>query len=103
MIPPALSLWMMRKVEIQCQQRQEEILQAHPRPPGRSPRERLIADLPLHPYSRPDLGLIVGDGTCQYNARSPYLRCAINPTGPCEQCSHYEPTENASGFPESKP
>jgi hypothetical protein len=29
--------------------------------------------------------------TCQYNAHSAFLLCAVNPTGPCEQCRHYEP------------
>jgi Family of unknown function (DUF6464) len=32
----------------------------------------------------------LGDQSCQNNAHSPYIRCAINPSGPCEQCSHYE-------------
>jgi hypothetical protein len=33
---------------------------------------------------------IIGDATCRYNARSELIRCAINPSGPCEGCSHYE-------------
>lgn len=37
------------------------------------------------------IGYIVGDFTCQMNARSPYLRCAVNPHGPCEGCQFYEP------------
>ncbi|MEM9005234.1 MAG: DUF6464 family protein [Cyanobacteria bacterium P01_F01_bin.86] len=37
------------------------------------------------------LGYIVGDFTCQMNARSPYLRCAVNPCGPCAGCQFYEP------------
>ncbi|MEG3436121.1 DUF6464 family protein [Pannus brasiliensis CCIBt3594] len=32
----------------------------------------------------------IGDRTCFYNALSPYLRCAVNPDGPCESCSRYE-------------
>ena len=32
----------------------------------------------------------LGDPNCQNNAHSPYIRCAINPSGPCDQCSHYE-------------
>ncbi len=32
----------------------------------------------------------IGDISCRNNAKSPYLRCAINPGGPCEDCSHYE-------------
>ena len=36
------------------------------------------------------LGYIIGDFTCQMNARSPYLRCAVNPCGPCDGCQMYE-------------
>ena len=32
----------------------------------------------------------IGDTSCANNARSPYIRCAINPCGPCEDCRHYE-------------
>ena len=32
----------------------------------------------------------VGDTSCINNAQSPHLRCAINPSGPCDGCSHYE-------------
>lgn len=42
------------------------------------------------------LGYIVGDLSCQFNARSPYLRCATNPSGPCNGCSLYK----ALQFPE---
>lgn len=34
--------------------------------------------------------VFLGDTTCVNNARSPYIRCAINPSGPCDECSHYE-------------
>jgi hypothetical protein len=34
---------------------------------------------------------LIGDQTCDHNARSAYLRCAINPCGPCEGCSDYQP------------
>lgn len=30
----------------------------------------------------------IGDLTCEFNARSPELRCAIKPSGPCEACTH---------------
>jgi hypothetical protein len=36
------------------------------------------------------VGYLVGDITCRYNARSAHLRCAVNPLGSCEGCSHYE-------------
>lgn len=32
----------------------------------------------------------IGEISCRNNARSPHLRCAINPSGPCEGCLHYE-------------
>jgi Family of unknown function (DUF6464) len=32
----------------------------------------------------------IGDTTCQYNARSRMIRCAVNPCGPCEGCKDYE-------------
>lgn len=34
-------------------------------------------------------GILMGDPTCLYNARSSHLRCAVNPLGPCEGCHHY--------------
>ena len=36
------------------------------------------------------LGLVIGDITCQLNARSPFIRCAANPTGPCKGCRDYQ-------------
>lgn len=33
---------------------------------------------------------MIGDTTCLYNARSELLRCAINPNGPCDRCTHYQ-------------
>ena len=36
------------------------------------------------------MGLVIGDITCQLNARSSYIRCAANPSGPCEGCLDYE-------------
>ncbi|MEH1788412.1 MAG: DUF6464 family protein [Nostoc sp.] len=32
----------------------------------------------------------IGDVSCEYNAKSKYLRCTVNPCGPCEGCQHYE-------------
>jgi len=36
-------------------------------------------------------GWVIGDPSCRFNARSPLLRCAVLPDGPCERCSHYTP------------
>jgi hypothetical protein len=32
----------------------------------------------------------IGNLDCRYNARSPFIRCAVNPSGPCENCPHFE-------------
>jgi len=34
---------------------------------------------------------VIGDPSCRFNARTPLLRCAVMPQGPCERCAHYEP------------
>ncbi|CAO5049434.1 DUF6464 domain-containing protein [Microcystis aeruginosa] len=33
---------------------------------------------------------VMGDASCRFNARSELLRCAINPSGPCQDCRFYE-------------
>ncbi len=33
---------------------------------------------------------VIGDPACRYNARSPLLRCAVLPDGPCERCAHFQ-------------
>lgn len=61
--------------------------------------ERLSSSLYNHdrdPYSeygdrrRPVTKYFIGDTSCINNAQSPYIRCAINPEGPCDECSHFE-------------
>jgi hypothetical protein len=34
---------------------------------------------------------VIGDPSCRFNARSPLLRCAVWPEGPCERCGHFSP------------
>ena len=36
---------------------------------------------------------VIGDITCTYNARSELFRCAINPSGPCKDCIHYNTSQ----------
>ena len=33
---------------------------------------------------------VIGDAACRYNARSEWVRCAVNPEGPCQDCRFYE-------------
>ena len=51
---------------------------------------RVRDDSSLGSYRRPVTKYYIGDTTCINNAHSPYLRCAINPSGPCDECPHYE-------------
>jgi hypothetical protein len=32
---------------------------------------------------------VIGDPSCTFNARSPFLRCAVLPDGPCASCGHF--------------
>jgi Family of unknown function (DUF6464) len=41
-------------------------------------------------YYLEGVGYLIGDISCQFNARSGYVRCAVNPSGPCEGCRFYE-------------
>jgi hypothetical protein len=36
-------------------------------------------------------GWVIGDPQCRFNARSPLLRCAVLPEGPCDRCGHRTP------------
>ena len=51
---------------------------------------RVRDNSPSGNYRRPVTKYYIGDTTCINNAHSPYLRCAINPSGPCDECPHYE-------------
>jgi Family of unknown function (DUF6464) len=33
--------------------------------------------------------------SCRFNARSPYIKCAVNPTVECRECTHYEAAADA--------
>ncbi|MDB9372113.1 DUF6464 family protein [Nodularia sphaerocarpa] len=50
-------------------------------------------------YYLEGVGYLIGDISCQFNARSGYMRCAVNPSGPCQGCRHYEPRPLAASDP----
>lgn len=33
---------------------------------------------------------VIGNPNCHFNARSPLLRCAVLPEGPCASCGHFQ-------------
>ena len=50
---------------------------------------RAISSQPEQEYIE-GVGYIIGDLTCKFNARSSYIRCAVNPIEPCKGCGHYQ-------------
>ena len=84
LIPPVFSLVM----SIRAQKRLGQRLSAPVVLQPSSPSAWRPQDPDLHYVD--GLGFVIGDITCQLNARSPYVRCAVNPTGPCEGCRAYE-------------
>ena len=55
-------------------------------------RYKRIARDPEEQYIE-GVGYVIGDLSCSYNARSPYIRCAVNPDGLCQDCRHYHQKE----------
>jgi hypothetical protein len=85
LIPPVLSAWLSLRAHRRIQAQFELALET-------STNHRFREWMQRHPDERyvDGIGFVIGDITCQMNARSPYLRCAVNPTGPCETCRLYE-------------
>jgi hypothetical protein len=40
---------------------------------------------------------VIGEPACRFNARSPLLRCAVLPEGPCERCAHFQRASGLDG------
>lgn len=85
-LPSLFSLWVMRKKRWR---RRLQIRRSATRFTPDRIRENTIS-FPSDRYYLEGVGYLVGDISCQYNARSGYLRCAVNPEGPCETCRFYE-------------
>lgn len=50
-------------------------------------------NIPSEQHYVEGIGYLIGDSTCLYNAHSPYIRCCVNPMGPCKECPHYQSRE----------
>lgn len=85
LLPPALSLWASFRAERRIVERFDLAMESGHYPTVNPWRQR---DPDEHYID--GIGLVIGDITCQLNARSPHIRCAVNPTGPCEGCRAYE-------------
>ena len=93
-LPSLAYLLIFRKVKERWQMRlrRAQILTTY-RPPARVRAERNYDyedSYLLRDRRRPVTKYFIGDTSCANNAQSPYIRCAVNPCGPCEDCAHYE-------------
>jgi hypothetical protein len=87
LIPGLLSVWHVRRIEA----RSRVGLQAAMRMVEARQLQRM--QRPLDQHYIEGVGYLIGDITCQFNAHSAYIRCAVNPFGPCQECSHYQSRE----------
>ncbi|MBN4004629.1 DUF6464 family protein [Nostoc sp. LPT] len=89
-LPSLFSLWMMRRTQ-RSRLRMRQAAINFPVVQGRQNLRPVEGDR----YYLEGVGYLIGDISCKFNARSGYIRCAINPEGPCNGCRHYEPKELA--------
>ncbi|MGF1517820.1 MAG: DUF6464 family protein [Nodosilinea sp.] len=84
--PAIISAWLSARAD-----RNEKCSQtsAAPTALGQSMLKLLDGNSDMHYVD--GMGYMIGDITCNLNARSPYLRCAMNPMGPCDGCTAYAP------------
>jgi Family of unknown function (DUF6464) len=83
LFPALLSLWAIRKTEAKRRELQRRTLTSVRTLP-------VTTEIPSDRYYLEGVGYLVGDISCRYNARCGHLRCAVNPTGPCQSCHYYE-------------
>ncbi len=87
LMPPLLSVWMMRHSEARTRAKLRQAMTVATRV-----RIQEQSTTPLIPdrYYLEGVGYLIGNISCRFNARSGYIRCAVNPQGPCQGCRHYE-------------
>ncbi|GAB1545459.1 hypothetical protein NUACC21_81350 [Scytonema sp. NUACC21] len=88
-LPSLFSLWLMRKSQARTRLQFRRAAVASSRT---GIRQNTISESSDRYYLE-GVGYLIGDISCQFNARSGYIRCAVNPDGPCEGCRHYQSRE----------
>jgi hypothetical protein len=85
--PSLFSVWVIRQTDARTQTRLRLAVD--------SLMIRRLPDLHLSPdhHYVDGIGYMIGDLTCTFNARSSYIRCAVNPSGPCQECYFYQPRD----------
>lgn len=92
LLPSLFSLWVMRKAQTRIRSRIRQTPVNYSRVRVRQNTMPVEGDR----YYLEGVGYLIGDISCKFNARSGYMRCAVNPSGPCQGCRHYEPRELAA-------
>jgi hypothetical protein len=87
---PLLCLWLSRNQRLRARSRRLTMTESSS---NRRFYKRMTRD-PEEQYIE-GVGYVIGDLTCTYNARSPYIRCAVNPDGLCQDCRHYQREEES--------
>jgi hypothetical protein len=87
-LPSLFSLWVIRKNRLRTHLRLRQAAM-NPRTQIGDFSSSSLGDR----YYLDGVGYLIGDISCQYNARSGHIRCAVNPTGPCEACRYYKSRE----------
>jgi hypothetical protein len=90
-LPSLFSLWMIRKTRLRTRLRMR---QAAMNLSG--VRVRPIRIVEGDRYYLEGVVYLIGDISCKFNAQSGYIRCAVNPSGPCQGCRYYESKELAA-------
>jgi hypothetical protein len=90
-LPSLFSLWVIRKNYLRTRLRMRQAAMNF----SVVRRPQNIRQLEGDRYYLEGVGYLVGDISCKFNARSGYIRCAVNPNGPCQGCRYYEPRELA--------
>lgn len=88
LVPSLCSLLVLRKLETQARRQFQTAI-------NRPIRGAYPAGTPLsadHQYVE-GIGYLLGDLSCRFNAKSAHIRCAVNPSGPCQECPYYEAIE----------
>lgn len=98
-LPSLFSLWVIRKTHLRTRLRMRQaamnVSGMRVRPNIRPIEGDACGGPSGERYYLEGVGYLVGDISCKFNARSGYIRCAVNPDGPCQGCRHYEPKELA--------
>jgi Family of unknown function (DUF6464) len=88
-LPSVFSLWVIRKSQLRTRTRLRQAATNF----SRMRIQQNIRPVEGDRYYLEGVGYLIGDISCKFNARSGYLRCAINPNGPCQDCRYYESRE----------